>query len=745
MKKILISLALLSLLQPWDVRAQMGAAKLEMNEESPILFYADEKTYDSDLGILILKGDVEFSQEGSVLEADYVTYNEKSDIITASGNVRLRQADGDIYFAEYMELQGDLKDGFARHLRGLMTDDGKIVAVESRLKGDIEEFDKAVYTPCDFCGNRPPVWQINAQKTVKDDGTKDIYFTDAQLRMFDVPVLYFPFLTQPLERRSGFLIPAFGFGTRDTGFSFETPYYWAISPDKDATFSPVIYTEQNPLLKADYRQAFGNGKLEMNGSVTKKKKLSITDKNYAAQKDIPDGRWHIMGDGQYAINDDWRWGFDAARASDPTYLKFYQIFGATSDPALTSNVYQEGFFNRSYFSNDLYSFQPQTSAIKSRTVPTILPLMNYKYVSPAQKYGSTFHFDANMLNMYRDTGINMQRGIAKGGVKLPYTNSWGQAFTFFTDVRMDLYHVEDTVKNSPYKKVNKGRAFPQAGVDARWPFINNFKGQSFIVEPIVQLIGSPKGGNPKQIPNQDGGGFEFTDANLFAIDRIPGYDEIDSGSRTNYGIQLRADGPDIGQNSVMFGQSYSFVDPNGHNAFQGLGRKKSDYVGSVEVSPFPQYISGHYRFRFDQETWDPRFAEVGGSVGPAIAKFSTDYIFLDKATGTSNKKNFEQIGLNFSSQMTKHWSFRLLARYDLNPKRESGGLLSRGGAIRYQDECFTLDFAVTQNYYTDRDIKPGKTFMVIIGFKNLGTFSQGYNASENIGTENRGAITRLGH
>ncbi|MEB3701786.1 LPS assembly protein LptD [Candidatus Bealeia paramacronuclearis] len=739
-RTLLVSLALLSL-QIGETLA-INPAKMQVDEDTPILFYADEKTYDSELGILILKGNVEFSQKDSVLEADYVTYNENSDIVTASGNVRLRQPDGDIYLAEYMELKGDLKDGFARHLRGLMADDGKIVAVESRLKGDIEEFDKSVYTPCDFCGDHPPVWQINAQKTVKDDGTKDIHFTDAQLRMFDVPLLYTPYLTQPLERRSGFLMPFFGFGTKDTGFNFEVPYYWAISPDKDATFSPVFFTELPPLLKGSYRQAFGNGRLGVNGSFTQKKTVHPGDKNYLAEKDIPKNRWHIMGDGQYGINDDWRWGFKGARSSDPTYLRYYNIFGTISDPALTSKVYQEGFFDRSYFSNKMYSFQAQNTGIKSSTIPTILPIADYHYVSPALRYGSRFNFDANFLNMYRDIGIKMERGIMNGGFKVPYINSWGHAFTFFTNVRTDLYHVEDYIITPPVKSGTYSRTFPRAGIDWRWPFMKKFKDQSLILEPIGQIVGTPNGLNPRTIPNQDGGGFEFTDGNLFAIDRIPGFDQVDSGSRTNYGLLLRTDGSVLGTNSILFGQSYSFVDPHGKNAFQGLGSRASDYVGSVDISPFPEYFSTHYRFRYDKDSWDQRFAEVGTIFGPSIAKISADYIFLDKATGTMSNLDFNQISLKFSSQMTQHWSFQLLSRHDMNSKREGGGILSRGAGIKYIDECFTLDFSVTQNYYTDRDIKPGKVFMLVLGFKNLGTFSQGYNASEMAGP-NQGTISRL--
>src|ERR1700722_9767416 len=83
-----------------------GVSPKAVNGNQPVLYYADSQTYDRELGILILKGNVAFDNEGNILEADYVTYNENTDIVTASGNVRLRQADGDINFAEYLELTG---------------------------------------------------------------------------------------------------------------------------------------------------------------------------------------------------------------------------------------------------------------------------------------------------------------------------------------------------------------------------------------------------------------------------------------------------------------------------------------------------------------------------------------------------------------------------------------------------------------------------------------------------------------
>lgn len=63
-----------------------GKQQEQSDENQPVLFYADSQTYDRELGILILKGHVEFDYQGDILEADYVTYNEISDIVTASGN-----------------------------------------------------------------------------------------------------------------------------------------------------------------------------------------------------------------------------------------------------------------------------------------------------------------------------------------------------------------------------------------------------------------------------------------------------------------------------------------------------------------------------------------------------------------------------------------------------------------------------------------------------------------------------------
>ncbi|MES2345486.1 MAG: LptA/OstA family protein, partial [Chlamydiota bacterium] len=97
-----------------------GLKNISIDQSKPVLYYADSQTYDRELGILILKGHVEFNYEGTTLKADYVTYNEQADLITASGHVHMREAEGDVYWGEYVELTGDMKEGILLGLRALL-------------------------------------------------------------------------------------------------------------------------------------------------------------------------------------------------------------------------------------------------------------------------------------------------------------------------------------------------------------------------------------------------------------------------------------------------------------------------------------------------------------------------------------------------------------------------------------------------------------------------------------------------
>src|SRR5208337_5419696 len=88
------------------------------------------------------------SQGGLVLLADTVSYNQRTDTITASGNVSLTQPTGEIVFADFMELRDSMNEGFAKNVRMLLTDRSRLAAnTGRRTNGNRTELRRGVYSP----------------------------------------------------------------------------------------------------------------------------------------------------------------------------------------------------------------------------------------------------------------------------------------------------------------------------------------------------------------------------------------------------------------------------------------------------------------------------------------------------------------------------------------------------------------------------------------------------------------------
>lgn len=757
-RKIAFCLFLTSLLSS-SLYGQTGFLE---EDNQPVLYYADGQTYDRDLGIMILKGNVEFQYEGNILEADYVTYNENLDIVTASGNVRLRQPSGDIDFVEYLELTGDLKTGIILHLRALLEDDSKLVAVEARKFEDREELDNAVYTPCELCGDKPPTWQINARRAVKDNEGKNIHFTDAQFRILDTPILYMPYSTQPLERRSGFLIPT---PTTNTifGAGVAVPYFIALSEDIDITIDPIFYSNQNPFIFGQYRQAFGFGPFKTEGSLIKYKKAR---KDIIAEKrdhfKLPEWRGHVFGDGKFNLTEDWRIRAVGGYVSDKTYFKKFNVSGWSNQTALTSSGILEGFVSqRDYATAQVYHFQGLQNSDIQKTIAAPLPIIEYNAYSAVDPLGGRFNFNGNLLSLYRQEGINVRRGIGEVGWKRPWVNSVGQVFSVSGLLRGDLYGFSNEKKGphtsfqrrrggrlngfsngkkdplAPLERRGGGRFFPQAALNWRWPFANLLCDQSYVIQPVGEIITAPDkpiGLKSKDVPNEDSADFEFNDTNLFSMDRFPGYDRIDTGSRAVYGGEVLSTGKQYGDVSAFFGQSYSLSPPKRLDLTQGFGRRPSDYVGRLIATPF-SWLSLNYRFRLDEKSFKTRVSDAGGTIGPAIAKLAVNYVFVDK-TSTANHLDFKQIALTLSSQITKYWTLTAQLRENLVTEKEGGGPLTRGVGAVYRDDCFGLGMSVVRQYYKDRDVRPNTTFLVTLFLKNVGEFSQPFSLENGMLGEN---------
>ena len=129
-------------------------------------------------------------------------------------------------------------------------------------------------------GEKCPPWTIQASQMLHDNKKKTIYYDNALIKVYNIPIFYMPKLSHPdptVERRSGFL-PATLINTKNLGSGLTVPYYLNLNKDKDFTFTNKLFVNENPLFMGEYRQAFANSNLILDMGYTEGYKNTTSKK-----------------------------------------------------------------------------------------------------------------------------------------------------------------------------------------------------------------------------------------------------------------------------------------------------------------------------------------------------------------------------------------------------------------------------------------------------------------------------------
>ena len=89
---------------------------IKASRNARMLLEADELVYDFDNEIVSAIGGVEIHYDGFTVEADKVTYYQRSGRLIASGGVRIVEPDGNIVTASQADITDDLRDGFVENI-----------------------------------------------------------------------------------------------------------------------------------------------------------------------------------------------------------------------------------------------------------------------------------------------------------------------------------------------------------------------------------------------------------------------------------------------------------------------------------------------------------------------------------------------------------------------------------------------------------------------------------------------------
>ena len=691
------------------------------NRDQPVLFVADEIQQDEQLGLVVAKGHVEFSQKDQTLLADVVTYNQKTNLVTASGHVALMDPSGEVVFGDYMELSDDMRDGFIKNVRALFSDRSRVAGnTGRRTDGNITEIRKAVYSPCDLCAQdptSPPLWQLKAGRLVHDQARKTVEIYDAMMEVYGIPVFYTPYISEPdptVKRTSGFLAPEFGHSA-SIGDFLRVPYYIVLDTDKDMTIEPTVTTDAGGAIFGEYRQRWGYGRIKIDGSAAYTNRTDA--QNNQPISPIDAFRGHFFANGEFDLSDTWRTTFDIQRTSDQTYMRRFG-FGGT-EAFLQSRASAENFNDRSYTLIDSYIFQSLRFGIGDTTQPIVLPTATYNWVSHPDSWGGRWGVTANALNLFRPNGTQIRRVSTGANWQVPFDGLIGDRFNLTAGVRGDAYHSDNVALSASQPTANNefsGRIFPQAKLEWHYPWVRHGNGASEVIEPIAAFIAAPNGENPAKIPLEDSTGIEFDDASLFVMDRFPGYDRVDSGQRVDYALSGGIYGDHGGSTRFLVGESYRLQRNGPFPAGSGVNTQRSDVVGRLSISPQP-YLDLIYRFRLDSKSLASRRQEIDAAGGPRSLRLKVGYIDIAQDPLVPDLQKRRQITGQAVAELNRYWSVALFGTRDIGSAKNT---LDSGIAATYRDECVTISAALTHVGTRDRDVHPGTTVLLSIIFKNLG-------------------------
>ena len=641
-------------------------------------------------GELVASGAVTVWYEDRKVTASSITYASQNDKLIIRGPIRIIDNQSTMILGDQAELSEDLKVGIIKSAKIILGYQVQIAAAKVLQKDArySEAFNIAA-TSCHVCLNKTPLWQIRARKIVQDKFEKQIYFEHAQLRVLDIPVFYLPFMRLPdpsLKRATGLLAPKLKTSSvLNTGIKI--PYFIRLNKHKDFTITP-FYSPKTKTIEYRYRQAYTSGFMLIEGALTRD--ALIPNKN----------RGYILSDTSLILQNGYNLGIQLQAVSDPSYLfeyDFAQLDRLNTKLELSRSMrYQNSEVKLSNYhslrENENNATQPTLvaeGAIESRLNPDMIK--------------GEIGLEANFLKSYRYSDLNNDGPDSDTLVdgydttRLSLLSNWdhgweianGIILHFENEFGLSQYYVQQHADIGP----KATRMFGVGAVGLRWPWYRiNSNGGIGIVEPQIQLVRSVSSNSA--VPNDDSTQVEFDEGNLFRLNRAPGLDLIENGSRLNVGLagsQFMDSGSNLSWKigRVLRSEALSTF-PSG----SGLSNSISDWL-----------LATNFQQKNGIELINRALIASDGVVTKSETSLKVNrnqhqiratHVELTKHSNISQNQSLSSVALEWNYNLNSNWRSDSKFQFDSNIGRLSK--LELG--LRYENECVNVDLSSSRSFST---------------------------------------------
>ncbi|MES0824147.1 LPS-assembly protein LptD [Ruegeria sp. SCP11] len=675
-------------------------------EDQPALLVADQ-IFITPERVLVAEGNVEAFQGDIKLSADRITFDRESGALTLEGPIRIDQAGDTTILADSAELDDGIQNGLLIGARMVFEQQVQIASVQAtRAGGRYTQFSKVSATSCHVCANgKPPLWQIRARKVTHDQLERQLYFEGAQFRVLDVPVFYLPYLRLPdptLERATGFLVPSVR-TTSQLGTGLQVPYFIKLGDHKDLTLTPYV-SSKTKTLGLRYRQAFKNGRIQLEGAHTRDDLQPDEDRGY------------LFANGWFNLQNDFRFTFNIRTTSDDSYLADY---GLPDLDRLRSEVALERIKRDTAFRTSFIHYKTLRDSEDQDEIPSrVFDLFYQKRLFPTSIGGEVrLSFDAHAHERTSDEDI-IGRDIARATIDAVWLRNWTFTSGLRAEVRAGASVDTFDIRNDSEFPEEVTRTTPRAALTLRYPMSKrDASGATQILEPIAQIGWTHV--SDDDVPNDESTFQEFDQGNLLSLSRFPAPDRREDGLTGVVGLNWSRYAAGGWRALATIGQVFRSEADQGFNLTSGLQGTVSDLLLAGQVQTNNGWtvagrglLNGDFSFAKAElrASWQQKTAGVTGS-----------YLWQEPDPAENLDDEISEIRLTGRYRVDQNWNTRALARYDLAESEP----IRYGLGLTYQNECVQVNMNVSRRFTSSSSIEPSTEFGFTVALTGYSVKSDG--------------------
>ncbi|MFO6448477.1 LPS-assembly protein LptD [Erythrobacter sp. NE805] len=694
-------------------------------------FEASQLSYDNEAETVTATGDVILRSEDRSVRADAVTWDRKTGKILATGNIRMVDEAGNQLFTDRVELTEEFDTGAMGELLIALRAGGRLAARSAIRNADgSAALTDAAYSACPVVDSqgcpREPSWRVTARRVIYDQTTSRVRFEGATLELFGARILPLPGLAIRTDggSESGFLVPDVRI-TQVNGLEVSGEYFWRLADNMDLTLGAFVFSNAAPMASAKWRHLTEKGAYQVGGYVT----FSDRATDFTGGQTLrSDPRGYFDANGRFQFSPDWSLTGSVRLASDRTFLRRYDI---SRDDRLRSTINLERITDRSYLSIAGWATQTLRLNAEQGQVPLALPAIDYRQKIGDKILGGDLMLQANSLALLRNDGQDTRRAFAGAQWDLKRLTPLGQVVTLTGLVRGDVYNTDNILATgTPSYRGTEGwsaRGIATAALDIEWPFAGKAFGGTQVFKPRLQFVASPRIRN-LDVPNEDARAIDLEDSNLFALNRFPGYDRVEDGSRVTWGVDWQIQRPGW-RIKTTIGQSFRLERPRPGLFPEGTGLtdKVTDFVGRTEIR-YRNLVSFTHRFRLDKDSLAIRRNEIDATLGSRQTYLEVGYLRLNRDIATvEDLRDREEVRAAARVAIGPRWSVFGSGVFNLTDEEEDPVFQPDGFqpirtrlGVAYADDCIEFGATWRRDFIDAGDARRGNAFQVFFALRNLG-------------------------